>query len=137
MPFAEVIGDAEFYDREILRSPSGLDDVPSHVIDSTTVEEYPASSGRYVLPVGTVLCSIPSSSKLRPAEDSGEDAADIVGILGRTQEFWLGPGITAGDSTDQPVNVYHFNCHFDVSKLYKYSGNAAAVQEAMPSCKFS
>lgn len=137
MPFHEVLPEAIFYDREILRGADGLDDILSKVIDSTTVEEYPAASGRYVLPAGTVLCTIPSSSKLRPAEDSGEVAADIVGILGRNQEFWIGPGVTAGDSTDQPVNVLHFNCHFNVSKLYKYSGNAAEVKLAMPSCKFT
>jgi hypothetical protein len=137
MPFHEVLPAAIFYDKEILRGADGLNDIKSMVVDSTYVVENPAASGRYVLEAGTVMCKVVSSSKIRPAAASGEVAADIVGILGRIQEFWLGPGITAGSATDQPVNILHFNAHFNVSKLVMYSGNAAQVLLALPHCKFT
>lgn len=135
MPFNVARGPADFYDKEILRSAAGLDDIKSMLVDSTTVDENPASSGRYVLEAGTVMVKITSSSKIQPA-GAGIAAGDVVGILAATIEFWIGPGVTAGDATDEPAAILHHGCDFNVSKLVGYSGNETAVKAALPTCIF-
>lgn len=141
MPFQLNRGPAVIIEKEILKGADGLDDILSGVVDSTAVLENPVASGRYILEAGTVLQRDASTDKLIPIYD-GDVAvqADIVGILGHTREFWLGPAITAGDATDEPVPVLHFNCHFDTEQLVGYSdpaGNVAKVEAALPHCKFS
>lgn len=137
MPFQMDRGPAVIIEKEILKGADGLDDILSAVVDSVYVEENPASSGRYILEAGTVLQDNASDDKLRPVYDGDTPVGSIVGILGHTREFWLGPGITAGASTDEPVPVLHFNCHFNIEKLVGYTGNEAATATALPHCLFS
>jgi hypothetical protein len=135
---------AIFYEKEILRSAAGLDDVKSMVIDSTKIGQNPASSGRYVLEAGNVMGKINASSKICPiaagAFGSGASgawtAADIVGILGTSVEFTLGPGITAGSATDEEVDILHHLCDFNVSKLVGYTGNETITKQALFTCLF-
>lgn len=147
MPF-NVQRTGEFFDKEILKSAAGLDDIASHVVDSRKVDENPANSGRFVLEAGTVMAVVQADGQSRvmpvhmnAAGGSGGAgayvAADIVGILGSTVEFHLGDGITAGDETDEVVPILHHGCHFDVSQLVGYSGNESIVASALPTCKFS
>lgn len=129
-----IIRNGVVVEKEILRSAAGLDDVLSRVVDANDVPENPAGSGRYILEAGTVLVT-DTSNKVKPA-GAGIVAADVVGILGVTKEFWQG-GVSATAAHDEPVAVYHHGCHFDVSKLVGYTGNEAAVKAALPTCKFS
>lgn len=136
MPF-NIVRNGVIVEKEILKSVAGLDDVLSHVVDATTVAENPASSGRYILEAGTVLSLVGGgSTKVRPAP-ALVAAADVVGILGVTREFYIGDGTTATAKSDEPVPVYHFGCHFDTTKLVNYTGNEAATKAALPTCKFS
>ena len=135
MPFNTKRGPAVVVEKEILRSAAGITDIKSMVVDATTVAQNPASSGRFILEAGTVMVKIPSSSKIAPA-GAGIVAADVVGILGHTREFYLGDGITAGAHADEPVPVLHHGCDFNVSKLVGYTGNEAAVKAALPTCIF-
>lgn len=73
-------------------------------------------------------------TKARPAAANGEQAADILGILTHTVEFFYPP--EAG-ITDEPASVYYAWGHFDTTKLVNYSGNSAAVATALPHCIFS
>ncbi len=138
MPFQFDRGEGVIIEKEILKGAGGLDDILSYVLDSSYVVEHPASSGRYIVEAGTVLASGPSGNRLKPIYD-GESVseADVVGIMGHTREFWLGPGITAGDATDEPVPVLHMGCHFDTEKLVGYEGNETEVEGALNLCKFS
>lgn len=123
--------------KEILRSAAGLDDIMSLVLDSRSVVENPSTTGRYIVELGTVLAVGPSDDRVVPVYEGDTVAeADVVGILGHTVEFWLGPGITADQNMDKPVPVLHLGCDFDVSKLVGYTGNETAVKAALPHCKF-
>jgi hypothetical protein len=138
MPFQMDRGPAVIIEKEILKGAGGLDDILSYVVDSVYVEENPASSGRYILEAGTVLSAGPSDGRVKPVYDGDSvSEGDVVGILGHTREFWLGPGITAGDATDEPVPVLHMGCHFNVDKLVGYTGNETEVEAALNLCKFS
>jgi len=135
---------AALSDNEFLRSPAGLDDSLSVVIDSTKVAELPASSGMYQLYKGTVMGKINASSKVcaisAGAYGSGSSgawvAADIVGILANNVKFWIGQGITAGAATDEPAAVLWHGCDFNVSKLLGYTGNETIVKAALFTCRF-
>lgn len=138
---------ATLFEKEILRSAAGLDDIKSMVIDSTKIDQNPSSSGRYVLEAGNVMVKIPSSSKIMPiaaAAASGQGsggsgayvAADIVGILGSAIEFFIGQGVTASGATDEPASILHHGCDFNVGQLLGYTGNEAITAAAMPTCKF-
>lgn len=138
MPF-NIVRNGAIVEKEILRASGGLEDadVLSHVVDSTTVIENPASSGRYILEAGTVLSLVGGgSTKVQPAP-GGVATADVVGILKTTTEFFIGDGVTAGPKTDEVVPVYHMHAHFDTTKLVNYTGNEANVKAALPHCKFT
>lgn len=139
MPFQLDRGPAVIIAKEILRGAAGLDDIKSGVIDSTLVEENPASSGRYILEAGTVLITGPSDGRLQPVYDgdSTGSSAAVFGILGATIEFWLGPAITAGRATDEAVPVLHHGCNFDTSKLVGYTGNESDLKTALYTCLFT
>lgn len=123
---------ATFYDKEILKYFTGGEVTRNIVIDGTTVP-VDATSGRYVLEAGTVISKIAASSKVKPAPASGLLQADCVGILTHTVEFFYPP---EANVTDEAAAVYFFDAIFDVTKLVNYSSNAAAVQAALPHCKF-
>jgi hypothetical protein len=144
MPF-NVRREAQLFAKEILRSAAGLDDIKSMVLDATKVDEYPASSGRYVLEAGHVLAKIVGSDKVQPvAMNAGGGtgggnayvAADIVGILHVTIEVWKGDG-AIDSASDEPVAVLHHNCNFDVNQLVGYTGIETAVKDALPTCLFT
>jgi hypothetical protein len=135
---------AQLFQKEILRSAAGLDDIKSMVLDATKVDEYPTSSGRYVLEAGHVLAKITGSDKVQPvAMNSGGGsggggayaAADIVGILGHTVEIWKGDDAIDAKS-DEPIPVLHHDCDFDTTQLVGYTGNETAVKDALKTCIF-
>lgn len=135
---------ATLADNEFLRSPAGLDDSKSVVIDSTKVLQNPASSGIYRLYKGTVMGKIAASSKVCAISaglygtggSSAWTAADIVGILANDVNFWIGQGVTAGAATDEPAAVLHHGCDFNISKLIGYTGNETIVKAALFTCIF-
>lgn len=144
MPY-NVKRTAVLIEKEILRSASGLDDILSAVVDSTKVPENPVGSGRYILEAGTVMGKIAASTKVAPLSTatpvgSGAagawTAADILGIMQNTVEFWLGVGITAGAASDEPVSLLHHECDFNISKLVGYTGNETITKAALPTCLF-
>ena len=137
MAFQTSRGEAVIIAKEILRSAAGLDDIKSMVLDSSYVLENPSTTGRYLLEAGTVLILGPSSDKVLPVyEGESTSGKTVVGILGHTREFWLGPGITANSNTDEPVAVLHHGCDFDLSKLVGYTGNETDVKAALPTSIF-
>lgn len=143
MPF-NVKRTAVIEDREILRSGAGLDSIKSMVVDSTKIVENPASSGRYIVYAGTVFGKINGSTKVCPISaglfGSGASgawvAADIVGISQRPLEFFLGPGITAGAATDEPVALLHLGAEFNINNLSGYTGNETVTKAGLPFCMF-
>ena len=122
---------ATFYDKEILKHFTGLEAIRNVVIDSTQVAVDP-TSGRYVLEAGTVLVK-QGANKVKPAPSSGAAQADIVGILSHTVEFFYPP---EANVTDEPAAAIFHGAVFDIPKLVNYSGNAAAVKAALPTCLF-
>lgn len=144
MPFNVKRGPAVIVEKEILRSAAGLDDAKSMVVDSTKIPEYVTGDGRYILEAGSVMGKINGSSKIMPiaAGNFGSGtagawvAADIVGVAQTTTEFYLGPGVTAGSATDEPVSILHHGCDFNITYLVGYTGNETIVKAALPTCIF-
>lgn len=138
MPF-NIVRNGAIVEKEILRSVSGHEDVLSKVVDATTVTENPASSGRYILEAGTVLVEA-AGNKVKPAStDISGNSEVVVGILSVTREFYIGDGVAAAAASNEPVSVFHMGCHFDITKLVRYSDgtNATQVKAALPLCKFT
>lgn len=67
--------------------------------------------------------------KVKPAPSSGVTSGEVAGVVMHTTEFW--PDTTERDKDDAAVALFTTNCHFEVSKLLGYSGNATAVKAAM------
>jgi hypothetical protein len=121
---------ATFHDKEILKYLTGLEAIKNVVLDSTQVTV--GADARYVLEAGTVLVT-GAGGLVKPAPASGVLAADVIGILTHTIEFFY--PVEAG-VTDEPAAAYFHECVFDSSKLIGYSGNAAAIKAALPTCLF-
>ena len=145
MPWG-ITRDAVFYDKEILVYPTGMEAVKNLVVDATKVPKVLDSDGnpRYVVEAGTVMVKIEGSDKVAPAlvtdeegskpakEEEGVEAADIVGIMHHTVEFFG----NANAKYDEPGAAFFFGCIFSIPKLLGYTKNAAAVKTALPSCQF-
>lgn len=139
-------------DREVLRSAAGLNDIKSGVIAAHTVPQW-LSSGRYLLPKGTVMAKLSGDDQERlcPVTHSGGGsgssgayvAADIVGILAAKVEFAIGPDVPAdgaldnASNQDEPCALLHHGCNFDVRYLTGYSGRESVVAAALPTCLFT
>ncbi len=121
---------ATFYDKEILKYLTGLEAIKNAVIDSTQVTVN--TDSRYVLEAGQVLVT-GTGGLVKPAAATGVLAADVIGILTHTVEFFY--PVQAG-VTDEPAAAYFHQCVFDTTKLLGYSGNAAAIKSALPTCLF-
>src|SRR5687768_4653260 len=119
---------AVFYDKEILKYPTGLEAIKNLVIDSSTVSAN--GDGRLIIEAGTVISKINASSKVKPAPTSGLAEADVVGILAHTLELF---GTTDTDF-DVPGAAFFHGCVFDTTKLLSYSSNAANVKAALKTC---
>jgi len=140
---AGVVKKTEFiYADEILKGPSGLDDVRSYVLDASLCNtSISGVAGRYFIPAGSVLVKSDSwtaDKKVAPLYmndgtagmgallGSGGGGAyvagDIIGILGRDVELIVDDsGTTPGAVSDQDVPVIWFNAHFDISALWGYN----------------
>lgn len=75
---------------------------------------------------------ISTLERVRPAASSGEQAADVVGILAYNVELY---GNTS-TQFDEPVALFFDDCIFNASALINYSGNASNVKTALASCSF-
>jgi hypothetical protein len=124
---------ATFHDKEILvYLPKDGVAIKNAYIDSTTLAA--GSDGRYVLEAGQVMVkSTTHTGMVAPAAASGVLAADVVGILKFTLEFFY--PVAAGQ-TDEPAGLYFEGVFFDTTKLVGYSGNATAVKTGLPLCQF-
>lgn len=121
---------AAFYEKEILKYFTGTEAVKNVVIDATKVEAN--ADGRYIVQAGQVLQAISESKLVKPAAASGVAAADVVGIMAHTVEFF---GIGDHDY-DEPAAAFFWNAIFDTTKLLSYAENAANVKTALSSCRF-
>lgn len=120
---------AAFYDKEILAYFTGTEAVKNGVIDATKVEAN--EDDRYIVESGQVM--VKSGSKVKPGAAEGLEAANIVGILAHTIEFFA-----VGDADyDEPCAMFFWNAIFDTTKLLSYTENASAVKTALPSCAFN
>lgn len=142
---------ARFWDKKITRSGAGFDDLLSKVVDSRTVDAIPSNEiggGLYVLEAGHVMAYVDGDDQGRikpvahnPAGGTGGAgayvAADIAGILSSPHTFSIDVENPAGDDGDRPVALLHFGANFDTAELVGYEGNEAAVEAALPHCKFT
>jgi hypothetical protein len=119
---------AAFYEKEILAVFTGTEAVKNGVIDSTKVSAN--SDNRLVVQAGQVM--VKEGNKVKPGATSGLEAANIVGILAHTIEFFG----NADADTDEACAMFWFNAVFDTTKLLSYSSNAAAVKAALSHCAF-
>jgi hypothetical protein len=125
---------AVFYEKEILVYPTGMEAARNIVIDGTKVPKVTDADGnpRYVVEAGTVIVKIEGSQKVKPAPEEGVVAADVIGIMHHTIEFFG----NASSKYDEAGAVFFFGCIFDTTKLVNYTKNAAEVKKALTSCQF-
>jgi hypothetical protein len=132
MPF-NIERSAAFYDKEILKYPKGFEAVRNAVIDATTIDPTVGSGtetgGRFIVEAGTVM--VASGDKVAPA-GAGIDAEDVKGILAYTVELFG----NADASYDEPCALFFDDCIFNSAELVGYSGNEAAVKEALSQSSF-
>lgn len=132
-------------DREILRSAAGLNDILNKVMAAYTVPEFPDSSGRYIVPKGTVCALISGDSlgRIQPITSDNYDGEDIVGITAKKTEFAIAADVPAegsadnGSNQDEAVALLHHGCNFDVRYLTGYEGNESEVAAALSTCLFT
>lgn len=137
---------AVFYEKEILVYPTGMEAARNIVIDGTKVPKVLDADGnpRYVVEAGTLIVKIEASTKVAPAlvtneegkkaakESEGVEAANIIGIMHHTIEFFG----NANSHYDEAGAVFFHGCIFDTTKLLGYTKNIAAVKAALPNCIF-
>jgi hypothetical protein len=118
--------EAAYYNKEILKYPTGFEAIKNVVIDATEISLN--ADDRYVIESGTVL--VESGDKVAPA-GADIDEGDVVGILAYTVELF-------GDNTehDVPAAAFFWNCIFDSTMLVGYEDNEEAVEAALSSCDF-
>ena len=124
-------------DKEILKFPAGLDSIESIVLMASGVDELASATtgqtGVIGLLAGTVLSQLTSGAdsqeRYKPYESGGSEV--VAGILGDTVYFHDNT-----DASDKPADMLFHGCVFDKAKLTGYTGNEAAVEAALPTCRF-
>lgn len=127
MPF-NISRSAQFYDKEILKYPAGLDAQKSVVLDATMFERNVDPEQRTVVPAGTIL-------KLSATNDNRYVAYDgsgtIAGILARPIDLLA--RATAGN---EPANAFFHNCVFATTQIVGFTSYASALVSTLKTCLF-
>jgi hypothetical protein len=118
---------ASFYDKEVLKFPTGLDAIKSVVLDATTFA-VTTTGDRYVVPAGTILKLSATNSK-RYAEYDG--TGTIKGILARPVDLLA--RATAGN---EPAPMFYHQCVFATDAIVGFTNYASALVSSLTTCKF-
>lgn len=128
MPFM-VSRTAQFYDKEVLKFPTGLDAIKSVVLDATDTGTWTyVGDARNVLPAGTIL-TLSATNTTQYVKYAG--SGTIAGILSRPVDLLA--QATAGD---EPAPMFFHQCVFATSAIVGFTSYASALVSTLTTCKF-
>ncbi len=117
----------QFYDKEVLKYPAGLDAIKSVVLDATTFA-VTTTGDRYVVPAGTIL-KLSATNAKRYTEYDG--TGTIQGILARPIDILA--RATAGN---EPAPMFFHQCVFATNAIVGFTNYASALKSTLTTCKF-
>lgn len=127
MPF-NVSRTAQFYDKEVLKFPAGLDAIKSGVLDATLVAQSSDPNARTVVPAGTILKLSATNSK-RYTEYDGSGV--IRGILTRPVDL-----LSRATASNEPIAIFFHQCVFSTNAIVGFTNYASALVSTLTTCKF-
>lgn len=118
---------AQFYDKEVLKYPTGLDAIKSVVLDATSFA-VTTTGDRYVVPAGTIL-KLSATNTKRYVEYDGSGL--IKGILARPVDV-----LARATSGNEPAPMFFHQSVFATSAIVGFTQYAAALASTLNTCKF-
>jgi len=123
---------AQFYDKEVLKFPAGLDAIKSIVLDATNFTYTPDT--RNVVPAGTILAKSvtnPDKYVAYAGLSAAAPTGGIEGILGHSVDL-----IAQTTSASEPAPMFYFGCVFATLAIVGFTQFASALVSQMPTCRF-
>lgn len=130
MPF-NISRSAQFYDKEVLKYGTNLDNVPvKHVVlDLTDSASWPyVPDTRNVVPAGTIL-KLSSTNANQAVKYNG--SGTIIGILSRPIDF-----LANATAADEPAPAFYHQVVFATKAIVGFTQYASAVISTLNTCKF-
>lgn len=117
---------AQFYDKEVLKFPTGLDAIKSVVLDANffTVD----SSTRNVVPAGTIL-KLSTTNPKQMVEYNG--SGRIEGVLLHSVDL-----LAASTGGDEPAPMVFHSAVFATKAIVGFTNYASALGSYLTTCKF-
>jgi hypothetical protein len=119
---------AQFYDKEVLKFPAGLDAIKSVVLDATMFAQGTDPDQRTVVPAGTILKLSATNSKRYVAYDG---SGTVKGILARPVDL-----LARATAANEPAPMFFHQCVFATEAIVGFTTHAAALASALTTCKF-
>lgn len=131
MPF-NIERSAQFYDKEVLKFPTGLDAIKSVVIDATMFAQS-TSEERTVVEAGTILMLSATNPKQYVKYDGTAGAGTIKGILAHSVDL-----LARATGADEPAPMFYHQCVFATEGIVGFTNYASALlsSTALSTCKF-
>lgn len=128
MPF-NVSRSAQFYDKEVLKFPTGLDAIKSVVLDATDVGTIVVDSGaRNVVPAGTIL-KLSATNTTQYVKYNG--SGTITGILARPVDI-----LAQSTAADEAAPMLFHQSVFATRAIVGFTQYASALVSTLNTCKF-
>jgi len=121
---SNVVQQAQYTEKEILKFPVGLHAKKSVVLDGNAFA-VPATGDRYFVPVGTILKRV--GDKHIAYDGTGVPA----GILARNVDLLV--QATAGS---EPAPMFFFGCIFATQAIVSFTQYQSALAVGLPSCRW-
>jgi hypothetical protein len=127
MPW-NVRRESQFFDKEVLKVPAGLDAIKSIVLDANAFAQNADVNKRTVVPAGTVLKFSATISDRYVAYDG---SGTVRGVLARPVDL-----LVQATSGNEPAPMFFHQCVFATSQLVGFTQYASAVVSTLDTCKF-
>lgn len=118
MPF-NLGRSSQFFDKEILKFPTGLHAIKSVVLDATDVAQSTDPNARTVMPAGTIL-KLSATNTKQYVEYKG--TGKIEGILARPVDL-----LARATGADEPAPMFFFDCIFATQAVVGFTSYASAL----------
>jgi len=123
---------AQFYDKEVLKYPTGLEAIKSVVLDATTFAQNSDSNARTVVPAGTILRLSATNTKRYTEYDGVDpDGGVIKGILARPVDL-----LARSTPANEPAPAIFHSAVFATNALVGFTNYASALVSTLSNCRF-
>lgn len=119
---------AQFYDKEVLKFPAGLDAIKSVVLNANFFSQTTDRDARTVVPAGTIL-KLSATNNKTVVEYNG--SGTVLGILARPVDL-----IAAATAANEPSPMFFHQCVFATSAIVGFTNYASAAVNTLSTCKF-